>query len=484
MRKIQEALTFDDVLLVPQKSEILPKDVKIHAKLTNDIHLNIPLVSAAMDSVTESNLAIAMAREGGIGVIHKNMSIERQADEVRRVKRSESGMISSPRTVTPDLLLGKAVDMMKEMEISGLCVVDAEDKLIGLLTHRDVLFETDMSMSVSEVMTSENLITAPVGTTIPQAIEIFKNKKIEKLPIIDDEYRILGLMTVKDVEKQMWFPNASKDANGRLLVAAAVGVTRDTEDRFIALVEVGVDVIVLDTAHGHTKSVLKTIELLKKNKPEIPLVVGNIATKTAAEDLIKSGVDSLKVGIGPGSICTTRIIAGVGIPQFSAIMDVVEVANKYDIPVIADGGIKYSGDLVKAIAAGSNSVMIGSLLAGTDESPGEIAFLEGRRFKVYRAMGSVQAMKEGSADRYFQEGAPKLVPEGVVARVPYRGSVSEVIFQLTGGLKAGMGYCGVEDIESLQKNAVFVKITSSGIRESHPHDIIITEEPPNYGVYR
>ncbi|KQC13755.1 MAG: inosine-5'-monophosphate dehydrogenase [Desulfuromonas sp. SDB] len=484
MLEIETALTFDDILLVPQASRVLPKDVNIQSHLTDQIKLNIPIISAAMDTVTESNLAIAMAREGGLGVIHKNMSIERQSEEVRRVKRSESGMISSPKKVRKNLSLGKAIEIMNEMEISGLCVVDEQDRLIGLLTHRDVMFETDGNKTVAEVMTSKNLITAPIGTSIHQAIEIFREKKVEKLPIVDQHMKIAGLMTVKDVEKQMWYPHASKDENGRLRVAAAVGVNRGSMDRINAVIKAGVDAVVIDTAHGQAQQVIDTVKQVRKMIGQGVIIAGNIATASAAEDLIKAGADVLKVGIGPGSICTTRVIAGVGVPQFTAIRNVVEVARKNQVSIIADGGIKYSGDIVKALAAGADMVMIGSLLAGTDESPGEIAFLEGRRFKVYRAMGSIQAMKAGSADRYFQEGATKLVPEGVVARVPYRGTVHEVIFQLIGGLKAGMGYCGAENLEQLQTKAKFVKITQAGLRESHPHDIIITEEPPNYGVSR
>lgn len=484
MKDFRESLTYDDVLLLPQKSRVLPKEVNIKTNLAKDIYLNIPFVSAAMDTVTESSMAIAMAREGGIGIIHKNMSIQRQINEVKRVKRSESGMINSPKTVLPDILLNEAVETMNKMEISALCVVDEEDKLLGLLTHRDVMFEKDLTKTVKEVMTYKNIITSKIGTTSEQAIEIFKKYKIEKLPIVDDNNNLTGLMTVKDVEKQMWFPNACKDKKGRLRVGAAVGTSFETLDRVEGLIESGVDLIIIDTAHGHSQGVLNMIERVRDIHSDITLIAGNIATKSATEDLIKAGVDAIKVGIGPGSICTTRVVAGIGVPQLTAVMDCVEVAEKNNIPVIADGGIKYSGDVVKALAAGAKVVMIGSLLAGTDESPGDIAFLDGRRFKVYRAMGSIQAMKSGSADRYFQEGAPKLVPEGVVARVPYRGSVNEVIFQLIGGLKAGMGYCGAKNLEVLYKKSEFIRLTSSGLRESHPHDVIITEEPPNYGVYR
>ncbi|MBN1150337.1 IMP dehydrogenase [candidate division WOR-3 bacterium] len=482
--EIKESLTFDDVLLVPQKSSVLPKQVDVSTKLAKDIELKIPLVSAAMDTVTEFSLAIAMAREGGIGIIHKNMSVKKQSEEVKKVKRSESGMISTPMTIGPEIPLKKAIEIMKINDISGLCVVDENMKLIGLLTHRDVMFEKDLDKKVFNVMTKDNLRTAPVGTNIEQAIEIFKKYKIEKLPIVDDSGRIFGLMTVKDVEKRMWHPLASKDKDGRLRVGAAVGISGDTMERVRSLLDSGVDVIVVDTAHGHSASVLKLIESIRKEHPESTIVGGNVATREGVKDLILSGVDGVKVGIGPGSICTTRVVAGVGVPQLTAITETVEQATIIGVPVIADGGIKYSGDLVKAFAAGANSVMIGSLLAGTDESPGEIVYLEGRSFKVYRAMGSLQAMKQGSADRYFQEGMSKFVPEGVVARVPYRGSLDDVIYQLIGGLKAGMGYLGAENLSELKEKAVFVKISPAGLRESHPHDIIITEEPPNYGVFK
>ncbi|MBN1620420.1 IMP dehydrogenase [candidate division WOR-3 bacterium] len=480
----KEALTFDDVLLAPQNSSVLPNQVEVKTRLARDIELNIPLISAAMDTVTESPMAIAMAREGGMGVIHKNMSIEKQSEEVRKVKRSESGMISTPMTVKPNVPLIEALGLMKELGISGLCVVDEKGKLVGILTHRDVMFETDMTKKVSELMTSKELKTAPVGTSTEQAIEVFQKYKIEKLPIVDTEGKICGLMTVKDVEKKIWFPHACKDKDGRLRVAAAVGVSSDTESRIDSLVESGTDVIVVDTAHGHSCGVLKIIETVRNKYPELALVGGNVATREGALDLISAGVDAVKVGIGPGSICTTRVVAGVGVPQLTAIMDTVELASLRNIPVISDGGIKYSGDIVKAMAAGAGVIMIGSLFAGTDESPGEIVYLEGRSFKVYRAMGSLQAMKHGSADRYFQEGMTKFVPEGVVARVPYRGSVNEVIYQLIGGLKAGMGYIGASNLSDLKKKAVFLRMSSSGLRESHPHDIIITEEPPNYGVFK
>lgn len=480
----KEALTFDDVLLAPQNSSVLPNQVEVKTRIARDIELNIPLISAAMDTVTESPMAIAMAREGGMGVIHKNMPIEKQNEEVRKVKRSESGMISTPITVKPNVPLKKALSLMKDYGISGLCVVDEKDKLVGILTHRDVMFETDITKKVSELMTSKDLKTAPVGTSVEQAIEVFQKYKIEKLPIIDIEGKICGLMTVKDVEKKIWFPHACKDKDGRLRVAAAVGVSSDTELRVDSLVESGADVIVVDTAHGHSSGVLKVIENVRSKYPELALVGGNVATREGASDLISAGVDAVKVGIGPGSICTTRVVAGVGVPQLTAIMDTVELASLRNIPVISDGGIKYSGDIVKAMAAGAGVIMIGSLFAGTDESPGEIVYLEGRSFKVYRAMGSLQAMKKGSADRYFQEGMTKFVPEGVVARVPYRGSVNEVIYQLIGGLKAGMGYIGASNLSDLKKKAVFLRMSSSGLRESHPHDIIITEEPPNYGVFK
>ncbi len=479
---IEEYLTFDDVLLIPNYSEVLPKDTDTRTLFTKNISLNIPIVSAAMDTVTEHKMAITLALEGGIGVIHKNMSVDQQADEVRKVKRFESGMIVDPVTVTPDIPLNKAVEKMKEYGISGLPVVDGEGKLQGILTTRDIIFEEDSSDPVRNFMTPREKLVVCKNTVNPdEAKNLFKKHKIEKLPIVDDEDKLIGMITIKDFIKKKEHPNSSLDSKGRLLVAAAVGVSGDYKDRIAALVESGVDAIVVDTAHGHSKGVLKTVEYIKSNY-NVDVVGGNIATGEAAEALIKSGADAVKVGIGPGSICTTRVIAGIGVPQLSAIMKTVETANKYNVPVIADGGIKYSGDIVKALAAGAMTVMIGSLLAGTDESPGDIIVLEGRRYKIYRGMGSIDAMLAGSKDRYFQEDTKKLVPEGVVSRVPYKGPVSDIIYQLVGGLKSGMGYCGAKNLELLRKNAKFVKITSAGLRESHPHDVIITKSSPNYDL--
>ena len=476
---IKEGLTFDDVLLVPQKSQVTPDMIDLRTRLTKNITLNIPLMSAAMDTVTESAMAIAVAREGGIGVIHKNMTIEAQATEVDKVKRSEHGIITDPFYLSPDHTLEEADKLMGKYRISGvpICV---DKKLIGIITNRDLRFEEDFSKKIGDVMTKENLITAPSGTTLSEAQEILRHHKIEKLPIVDKNGFLKGLITIKDIEKSVKYPNAAKDINGRLLVAAAIGVTKDILERAKALADAQVDAFVLDSAHGHSKNILDAVSLVKKEFPHISLIAGNIATGEAAEDLIKAGADAIKVGIGPGSICTTRVVAGIGVPQITAVNDVYEVAKKYDIPVIADGGIKYSGDLPKAIAAGANVIMVGSLLAGCEESPGDEELYQGRKFKVYRGMGSMAAMEVGSKDRYFQTNTKKLVPEGVEGRVPYKGPVSDVIYQLMGGLRAGMGYCGTPTVEELKARGKFIKITSAGLIESHPHDISITKEAPNY----
>ena len=476
---VKEGLSFDDVLVLPSKSEVLPKDVDISTRLTNKIRLNIPIVSASMDTVTEARLAIAMAREGGIGIIHKNMSIEKQALEVDKVKRSEHGVIVDPFYLSPENRIGEALELMERYRISGVPITDESGKLVGILTNRDLRFEDDMNRPIKEVMTKDNLVTAPEGTTLDEAKEILKKHKIEKLPIVDKDLKLKGLITIKDIEKAIKYPNSAKDKAGRLLVGAAVGISRDMDDRLKALVDARVDVVVVDTAHGHSRGVIEGVYRIKQRYPELQVIAGNVATAEGTRDLIKAGADAVKVGMGPGSICTTRIVAGIGVPQITAILDCAEEAQKYNIPIIADGGIKYSGDIVKAIAAGADTVMIGSLLAGTEESPGEIEIYKGRSFKVYRGMGSIGAMQQGSSDRYFQEDAKKLVPEGVEGRVPYRGSVAETIYQLTGGLRAGMGYCGAKNIEEL-KAARLVRITAAGLRESHAHDIFITKEAPNY----
>ncbi len=478
----KEGLTFDDVLLVPAKSDVLPADVSLKTRLTNKITLNIPILSAAMDTVTEAQLAIAIAREGGAGTIHKNMSIEAQADNVDRVKRSENGVITNPIFLGADNYVYEADDLMRKFRISGVPICDDKMRLIGILTNRDMRFMVDYNVRIADVMTKNNLVTAPVGTTLNEAQEILRRHKIEKLPIVNDKNELKGLITIKDIEKTTKYPNSAKDSRGRLICGAAIGVTQDAVDRARALLDAGADFLVLDSAHGHSNNIIKKIDLIKNTFPDCQLIAGNIATGEAAEDLIKAGADAVKAGIGPGSICTTRIVAGIGVPQITAISDVAEVADKYNVPVIADGGIKYSGDLTKAIAAGACSIMIGSLLAGCDESPGEEELYQGRRFKVYRGMGSLAAMEKGSKDRYFQENNKKLVPEGVEGRVPYKGHVSDTIFQLIGGLRSGMGYCGVENIELLRKNARFIKITGAGLRESHPHDISITKEAPNYST--
>ena len=478
---VKEGLTFDDVLLIPGYSEVLPYQVDLSTKLTDNITLNIPLLSASMDTVTEHELAIAIAREGGIGIIHKNMSIEDQAAQVDKVKRSENGVITNPFYLSPEHTLAEANELMRKYRISGVPVT-LGTKLVGIITNRDLRFETDMNKKIGDCMTKENLVTAPVGTTLEQAQKILGQHRIEKLPLVDEDYNLEGLITIKDIEKAIKYPNSAKDNNGRLLAGAAVGVTADVLDRVEALVKAKVDVITIDTAHGHSKGVLETVSKIKSAFPQVTYIVGNVATAEATKALIDHGADVVKVGIGPGSICTTRIIAGIGVPQITAIMDCAEMADKYGKRVIADGGIKFSGDIVKAIGAGASAVMIGSLFAGTEETPGEIEMFQGRSFKVYRGMGSLGAMAAGSKDRYFQTNAKKLVPEGVEGRVPYRGSLSEVVFQLMGGLRSGMGYCGMPNIEKLRKNAQFVKISSASLIESHPHDISITKEAPNYST--
>lgn len=476
---LEHALSFDDVLLVPGYSEVLSKDVDISTTIGNSIRLQMPILSAAMDTVTESRMAIAMAREGGLGIIHRNMSIDQQAQEVDKVKRSEHGVIIDPFYLSPDKTVEDALNLMAKYRISGVPVV-LGDKLVGIITNRDIRFEEDYTKPIAEVMTKEGLITAPVGTSLDEAKRIMGKYKIEKLPLVDDEFKLKGLITLKDIEKTRQYPNAAKDEKGRLLAGACVGVGPGTMDRARALVDAGVDVIVVDSAHGHSIGVLETVEKIKEAFPEKTIIAGNVATGEGARDLIKRGADCIKVGVGPGSICTTRVIAGAGVPQITAIFNAAVVAKEYGIPVIADGGIKYSGDIVKALAAGADAVMIGGLLAGTDESPGEMEIWQGRSFKVYRGMGSLGAMKKGSADRYFQEPSSKLVPEGIEGRVPYKGPVADTLYQLVGGLKAGMGYCGAPNIKSLHEKAKFVTISSSGLRESHPHDVYITKEAPNY----
>ena len=479
---VKLALTFDDVLVLPAYSEVLPSEVDVSTYLTREIKLNIPLVSAAMDTVTESQTAITMARMGGIGIIHKNMSIERQAIEVETVKKSESGMIVDPKTVEPDQKISDALKIMEKYKISGVPVVKGK-KLVGILTNRDLRFETDFNKKVEEVMTKDNLITVPQGITMEEAIKILHKHKIEKLLVVNENYELTGLITIKDIQKAKKYPNAAKDSLGRLRVGAAVGVGKDMPDRVAALVENDVDVIVIDTAHGNSKKVLEALKYIKSKFPEIQVIAGNIATEDGAENLIKAGADAVKVGIGPGSICTTRVVAGVGVPQITAVMDCYKVCKKYNIPLVADGGIKYSGDIVKAIVAGADTVMIGNLFAGTEESPGETILYQGRSYKIYRGMGSLEAMKEGSKDRYFQDNITdemKFVPEGIEGRVPYKGPLADSVYQLVGGLKAGMGYAGCRTIEDLKTKAKFVQITNAGLRESHVHDVIITKEAPNY----
>lgn len=480
---VGEGLTYDDVLLVPAYSQILPRDVDISSRFTKNIRINVPIVSAAMDTVTEYEMAIAIAREGGIGVLHKNMSIEDQAFQVRKVKRAESGMIMDPITLPLTALVKDAKDSMRENRIGGIPVVDDEGKLLGIVTNRDLRFEKNEMRPVEEVMTSENLITAAKGTTLSEAEEILQENKIEKLPVVDDDNHLVGLITFRDITKLTQKPTANKDKYGRLVVAAAIGVTADALDRTKMLVEAGVDALIIDTAHGHSKGVVHTLKEVKSNYPDLDVVVGNVATAEAAKYLVEAGADAVKVGIGPGSICTTRVVAGVGVPQFSAVLEVANALKGTGVPVIADGGVRYTGDIPKAIAAGADTVMLGSLLAGTKESPGETIIFEGRKFKSYRGMGSVASMKKGSKDRYFQDvedDIKKLVPEGIEGRVPYKGELFESMHQFIGGLRAGMGYCGAKDVETLQESGKFVKITFSGIKESHPHDVTITKESPNY----
>ncbi|HNY90673.1 MAG TPA: IMP dehydrogenase [bacterium] len=482
---IGEGYTFDDVLLVPNRSDVLPKETDVRTRLTRKITLNIPLLSAAMDTVTGADLAIAIAREGGIGILHKNCSIQEQAAEVDKVKRSEAGMIMNPITLAPDRKLSEALELMQRYRISGIPIVDGQ-KLTGILTNRDLRFETDLNKRVSSLMTGkERLITAPVGTSLDEAEKLLQQHRIEKLLVVDKEGKLKGLITVKDIQNRKRFPFASKDHHGRLLVGAAIGVAHDTQERAEALIEAGADVLVVDTAHGHSHGVIQTVALMKKQFPKIEVIAGNIATPEAAEELIKAGADAVKVGIGPGSICTTRIVAGTGVPQLSAIMSCAEICRKLKVPLIADGGIKQTGDIAKAIAAGADTVMLGNMLAGTEESPGETILYEGRSYKVYRAMGSLGAMRSGRGDRYFQEGiqdAKKLVPEGIEGRVPYRGKVADVIYQMIGGLRSAMGYSGAATISDLQEKGRFVRITQAGLLESHPHDIIITKEAPNYMI--
>lgn len=478
---VKKGLTFDDVLLIPAESNVLPADIDLHTRLTKKITLNIPLMSSAMDTVTESRMAIAIAREGGIGIIHKNMSIEAQAEQVDMVKRSENGVITNPFWLAPGHTLAEANELCAKYKISGVPICD-NGKLIGIITNRDMKFETDMTKLIDSVMTKENLVTAPEGTTLAEAKEILRRHKIEKLPIVDKDFRLKGLITIKDIEKAQVYPNSARDEKGRLLVGAAIGATKDVLDRVAALVEAGGDVLCLDSAHGHSHNIIESVKRIKAHYPDVQLIAGNVATAEATRALIEAGADCVKIGIGPGSICTTRVVAGIGVPQITAVYDAACVAKEYGIPVIADGGIKYSGDLVKAIAAGGDVVMVGSLLAGCEEAPGDTEVFQGRQFKVYRGMGSLGAMAKGSKDRYFQEDNKKLVPEGVEGRVPYKGAVSETIYQLMGGLRSGMGYCGCGTVVELQEKAQFVQITAAGLRESHPHDIYITKEAPNYTV--
>ncbi len=479
---LKEGLTFDDVLLIPAKSDVTPNMVSISTRLAGNIRLNTPVMTAAMDTVTDSRMAIAIAREGGIGIIHKNMTIEQQAEEVDKVKRSENGVIVDPFSLTEDKLVSDADELMGKFRISGVPIVDKAGKLVGIITNRDMRFLTDHNAKIGEVMTKDHLITAPVGTTMKEAQEILRQHKIEKLPLVDENGYLKGLITIKDIEKAVKFPNSARDSQGRLVCGAGIGMTANMLERAKALVEAQVDVLVLDSAHGHSANIINALKQIKAAFPDVPVIAGNIATAAAAEDLIAAGADCLKVGIGPGSICTTRVVAGIGVPQITAVYDVACVAKKHGIPVIADGGIKYSGDIVKALAAGADVVMLGSLLAGCEEAPGETEFYQGRQFKVYRGMGSLGAMACGSKDRYFQEGAKKLVPEGVEGRVPYKGSVADTIFQLVGGIRSGMGYCGCATIPELWEKAQFVRITGAGLKESHPHDIYITKEAPNYSV--
>jgi IMP dehydrogenase len=481
---VKEGLTFDDVLLIPAKSEVLPKDVDLSVRLTDTLKLNVPLISAGMDTVTEAEMAISMARQGGLGIIHKNMSIEQQAEQVDKVKRSESGVITDPFFLTPQHQVFDAEHLMGKYRISGVPIVndEQEQKLVGILTNRDLRFVQDYSILISDVMTKENLVTAPVGTTLDEAEKILQKHKIEKLPLVDDQGVLKGLITIKDIEKVIEFPHSAKDKQGRLLVGAAVGVTKDTLVRTEKLVNAGVDVIVIDTAHGHSQGVLDAVRNIRELYPNLNIIAGNVATGEGTKALIEAGANVVKVGIGPGSICTTRVVAGVGVPQITAIYDCATEARKHGVPIIADGGIKYSGDIVKALAAGGCVVMLGSLLAGTTESPGETEIFQGRRFKVYRGMGSVGAMEQGSKDRYFQEDNKKFVPEGIEGRVPYKGPLVDTIYQLIGGLKSGMGYCGTHNLSELRENAQFIRMTGAGLRESHPHDVQITKESPNYSM--
>ena len=478
----KEGLTFDDVLLIPAESSVTPNMINLKTRLAGDVYLNTPIITSAMDTVTESKMAIAIAREGGMGIIHKNMSIEQQAEEVDKVKRSENGVIVNPFSLTADKLVSEADELMGKYKISGVPIVDEKGKLVGILTNRDLRFVTDYDIPIKDVMTKDDLVTAPVGTDLLGAKEILMKHKIEKLPIIDEDGMLKGLITIKDIEKSVQYPNSARDSRGRLLCGAAIGVTNDVLERAGALIEAQADVLVLDSAHGHSKNIIECVKKVKEAYPDTPVIAGNIATAEAAEALIEAGADCLKVGIGPGSICTTRVVAGIGVPQITAVYDAACVAAKHNIPVIADGGIKYSGDIVKALAAGANVVMLGSLLAGCEEAPGDTEIFQGRQFKVYRGMGSLGAMACGSKDRYFQEGSKKLVPEGVEGRVPYKGPVSDTIFQLCGGIRSGMGYVGCETIPELHEKAKFVRITGAGLKESHPHDIYITKEAPNYSV--
>ncbi|WP_018248322.1 IMP dehydrogenase [Orenia marismortui] len=479
---VKEGLTFDDVLLVPGHSKVLPKEVDTTTKLTRKIKINIPVLSAAMDTVTEAEMAIAMARQGGLGIIHKNMTIEEQAEEVDKVKRSENGVIVNPFYLNPDNKVYEAEELMSRYHISGVPIVDSEKKLVGILTNRDLLFEKNYNQEIKDVMTSENLVTAEVGTDLEQAKDILQRNKVEKLPLVDEDNILKGLITIKDIQKAEEYPNAAKDEQGRLLCGAAVGIGEGTEERISALVEAEVDVIIIDTAHGHSQKVIDMVAAVKKEYPELQIIAGNVATAEATKALIEAGADAVKVGVGPGSICTTRVVAGVGVPQVTAIYDCAKAAQEYGVPVIADGGIKYSGDIVKALVAGASTVMLGSVLAGTEESPGEKVIYKGRSYKVYRGMGSIAAMKKGSKDRYFQEDDKKLVPEGIEGRIPYKGELADTIYQMVGGLRAGMGYCGSATIVDMAKKGKFVKITSAGLRESHPHDVTITKEAPNYSI--
>ena len=478
----KEGLTFDDVLLIPAESSVTPNMINLKTRLAGDIYLNTPIITSAMDTVTESRMAIAIAREGGMGIIHKNMTIEQQAEEVDKVKRSENGVIVNPFSLTADKLVSEADELMGKYKISGVPIVDEKGKLVGILTNRDLRFVTDFDIPIKEVMTKDNLVTAPVGTDLLGAKQILMKHKIEKLPIIDENGMLKGLITIKDIEKSVQYPNSARDSRDRLLCGAAIGVTKDVLERAGALIEAQADVLVLDSAHGHSKNIIECVKKVKASYPDTPVIAGNIATAEAAKALIKAGADCLKVGIGPGSICTTRVVAGIGVPQITAVYDAACVAAKHNIPVIADGGIKYSGDIVKALAAGANVVMLGSLLAGCEEAPGDTEIFQGRQFKVYRGMGSLGAMACGSKDRYFQEGSKKLVPEGVEGRVPYKGPVSDTVFQLCGGIRSGMGYVGCETISELHEKAKFVRITGAGLKESHPHDIYITKEAPNYSA--